>query len=181
MTLHIAFLRAINVGGHTVKMDALRGLFAELGFTSVSTYIASGNILFSADETDAAALEERIEAYLAAQLGYEVATFVRAQNEVIAVAERHPFPAAELAAAFGLMVAFLKKPPTTEERARLLTYRRPSDDFAVNGRELYWLRRTQQSETNFTGATLERLLNAPATIRNINTVRKLADLSRAKS
>lgn len=179
MTFTIAFLRALNVGGHTVKMDALRGLFEDMGFANVSTFIASGNVLFDSEE--AGGLEERIETYLAARLGYEVATFVRLSDEVAAVAERRPFPADELAAAFGLMVAFLKKPPTTDQIARLLTYRRPSDNFAVDGREIYWLRRTQQSETNFTGATLERLLNAPATIRNVNTVRRLADLSRAES
>jgi uncharacterized protein (DUF1697 family) len=60
-----------------------------------------------------------------------------------------------------------------------MSYRRPSDDFTIHGREIYWLRRTQQSETNFSGATMERALGAPATVRNITTVRKLAELSRA--
>jgi len=46
MTRYIAFLRAINVGGHTVKMDTLRALFESLGFLNVETFIASGNVLF---------------------------------------------------------------------------------------------------------------------------------------
>lgn len=176
MTRYIALLRALNVGGHTIKMDALRGLFAALGFGNVATYIASGNVLFDADEGDMPALERRIEAHLQASLGYEVATFLRTPAEVAAVAAYQPFDAGEMAGAFGLMVAFLKSPPGAAETERVLGYRRPSDDFAVHGRELYWLRRTQQSETNFSGATLERALRAPATIRNITTVRKLAEL-----
>jgi uncharacterized protein (DUF1697 family) len=46
MNKHIAFLRAINVGGHTVKMDTLRQLFESLGFTNVETFLASGNVIF---------------------------------------------------------------------------------------------------------------------------------------
>ena len=49
MTRHIAFLRAINITGRTIKMDRLRALFAELGLANVATFIASGNVLFDAD------------------------------------------------------------------------------------------------------------------------------------
>jgi uncharacterized protein (DUF1697 family) len=178
VTRYIALLRALNVGGHTIKMEALRGLFEEMGFTNVSTYIASGNVLFEAAGDNASALEKRIEEHLHKALGYEVATFLRTSQEVAAVAEYQPFDPDEVDRAFGLMVAFLKTPPGKAEQERLISYRRPSDDFTVHGREFYWLRRTQQSETNFGGATLERALREPATIRNITTVRKLAGLSR---
>ena len=61
MSRYLAFLRAINVGGHTVKMDALRHIFESLGFTSVETFIASGNVIFEAGQQDPAALEKAIE------------------------------------------------------------------------------------------------------------------------
>ena len=51
---YIAFLRAINVGGHTDRIEALRNYFEALGFANVSTFIASGNMIFDADETDPA-------------------------------------------------------------------------------------------------------------------------------
>ncbi len=179
MSRYVALLRAINVGGHTVKMDALRGLFSEVGLADVTTFIASGNVLFDADAAGAA-LERRIEAHLGQALGYEVVTFVRSAAELAAVAAHRPFSAAALEAAFGLMIVFLKAPPPDAAVARLLAYRRDSDDFAVHGREVYWLRHTQQSETRFTAATLERALGGPATARNITTVRKLAELSARK-
>jgi uncharacterized protein (DUF1697 family) len=180
MTRAVALLRAINVGGHTVKMEALRGHFAELGLTGVSTFIASGNVLFEAEPGDMTALEERIEAHLRAALGYEVATFVRSAAEMAAIVAYQPFATDELESAFGLMVAFLKTPPDEAGRERLLAYRRPSDDFAIHGHEVYWLRRTQQSETDFSGARLERALGSPATVRNISTVRKLVALVAVK-
>ena len=175
MSRHIALLRAINITGRTVKMDRLRALFTEMGLANVSTYIASGNVMFDSDGA-AEALERRIEAHLQDALGYEVATFLRTPAEIAAVAAHRPFAAEELESVFGLMIAFLKRLPDDAATARLMAYRRTSDDFAVHGREVYWLRHTQQSETNFAGATLERALKMPATVRSVTTVRKLAGI-----
>ena len=56
MIRYVAFLRAINVGGHIVKMDALKKSFVRLGFDDVDTFIASGNVLFSSRSKDPAKL-----------------------------------------------------------------------------------------------------------------------------
>lgn len=170
----IAFLRAINVGGHTVKMDRLRALFEELGFTGVETFIASGNVVFdSPEEEDARALEERIERHLEESLGYAVATFLRSPAEVRAAAEHRPFPEA---AGVVLSVAFLKDAPGAEARERVAALRTETDDFHFHGRELYWLRHGRVSESKITGATLEKALGrVPATVRNVTTVRRLAE------
>ena len=61
---HIAFLRAINVGGHTVKMDHLRQLFESLGLLNVETFIASGNVIFDSPDENVQALEKQIESHL---------------------------------------------------------------------------------------------------------------------
>jgi uncharacterized protein (DUF1697 family) len=62
----ITFLRAINVGGHTVTMAALRDHFAALGFEDVETFIASGNVIARSRTGSTQALERRIEAHLLA-------------------------------------------------------------------------------------------------------------------
>ena len=70
---YVAFLRAINVGGHTVKMDALRRHFEDMGAANVETFIASGNVIFdSADAADR--LERRLEAGLEKALKFPVGT-----------------------------------------------------------------------------------------------------------
>ena len=61
MSLYVAFLRAINIGGHTVKMDDLRQLFESLQFTGVETFIASGNVVFEAGSDNPQELEKLIE------------------------------------------------------------------------------------------------------------------------
>ena len=173
---YVAFLRAINVGGHTVKMDRLRALFEEIGFPGVETFIASGNVVFESPEAGDDALERRIEEHLRRSLGYEVATFVRSVDEVRAIADHQSFPASEIAASHALYVGFLKAAPAGEAREKVMALRTEIDDFHLHGRELYWLCRTKLSESTVSGAQIEKALGrAPATLRNANTVRRMAD------
>ena len=174
MARTVAFLRAINVGGHTVKMDRLRALFEELGLARVETFIASGNVLFDGPGVEPAALEQRIEDHLRGALGYEVATFLRDADDLAAVAAGVPFTAGEVAVAGALSVAFLKTPPPPEIAARLTPHHTASDDLRLVGRELWWLSATKTSDSPFSGAVLERALGAPATIRTLRTIQKLA-------
>lgn len=174
MNTYIAFLRAINVGSHTVKMDRLRTLFAEMGFSNVETFIASGNVIFQSEDADAAALEPRIEAALHAGLGYKVATFLRTPDEVSAVAHHPAFPQAELEVeGSSLYIGFLPTPPDPAAE-RLLACASEIDGFHLHGREVYWLCRTASHLSKFSGARLEKLLGCPATLRNVTTVKRLA-------
>ncbi len=171
----IAFLRAINVGGHTVKMDHLRKLFEALGYSNVATFIASGNVIFESPAESAQTLETQIERHLQQALGYDVATFIRTPSELAAIANYQPFTSAELdAAGHSLYIAFLPAPPTAESQHKLMALRSTVDDFQIHGREVYWLCRTKMSESAFSGAILEKTIRMPATIRNSTTVKKLA-------
>ncbi len=172
---YIAFLRAINVGGHTVKMDRLRTLFEELGFARVETFIASGNVIFQSPSEDTQALEKQIERHLEQSLGYEVAIFIRSDCELAAIAGYRPFPASELdAEGSSLYIAFLPAAPDDAARQKLQSFRTEVDDFHVHEREVYWLSRRKISESTFSGALLEKTIRMPATMRNSTTVRKLA-------
>jgi uncharacterized protein (DUF1697 family) len=170
----ISFLRAINVGGHTVTMARLRDEFERLGVTDVETFIASGNVIFTAREADTAALEKKIEARLGKALGYEVATFVRTAAEVAAVAGYRPFPAAQLEDGAAVYVGFVQRPLDAAAARAVMTFKTEIDDFRVKGREVYWLRKTRQSESPFKYVSLEKKLKIRATFRGINTVARLA-------
>lgn len=171
MTRFVAFLRAINVGGHVVKMDRLRELFEALGFANVETYIASGNVVFDSAARSGAGLEAKIAKRLEAALGYEVATFVRTTAELAEVARHEPFPKREAAT---LYVGFLAAPLTKEQVKLVEGFRSPVDDFAIHGRELYWSCSVKSMDSEFSLARLERALRIRATFRNANTVRKMA-------
>ena len=174
MPRYIAFLRAINVGGHTVKMDRLREIFESLGFANVETFIASGNVVFETTALDTAALETRIASALQAALGYEVATFLRTEAELARIAAHSPFPRSQLAAAYALNIAFLAAPLDAEAVRKLMALKTAIDDFATHEREIYWLCLKKQSESTFSNAVLEKTLGRQATFRGANTVQKMA-------
>jgi uncharacterized protein (DUF1697 family) len=161
---YVAFLRAINVGGHVVKMDRLRALFEEMGFTNVETFIASGNVIFEARRTS----EAKIEAALREALGYEVQTFVRTPAELAEIGK--------VTDAGGTMyVGFFAKPASQEAKKKVEALTTPTDELRVVARELYWLCRAPTlTDSTITGKMLEKALGQPATLRNISTVRKLA-------
>jgi uncharacterized protein (DUF1697 family) len=175
MPRYAALLRAINVGGHTVKMDELRAQFESMRFARVESFIASGNIMFDTRSTDTAAMEARIEKQLLAALGYAVETFVRTPGEMAAIAAHRPFreddPVVE---GHSLQVVFLKsllEPAAVQHLTALCS---DYDDFEVVGREVYWRCRGRISDSRITAPMFARAMPAPGTARNITTVRKLA-------
>ena len=170
----IAFLRAINVGGHNVTMAELRGLFEGLSFKGVETFIASGNVIFDSRSGDMAALERKIESQLLRSLGYEVKAFLRTVPEVTAIARYQPFDESKLKAAAALNVAFLANPMVAEAEKALQSLKTEIDDFHVQGREVYWLCKLKQSDSKFSNTRFEKIIQARATWRNRNTVVRLA-------
>jgi len=174
MSLYCAFLRAVNVGGHTVKMENLRRLFKSFGFSEVETFIASGNVIFQSDLQDAAALELKIASGLRSALGFDVATFIRTGAELKRIAAYQPFPASELDMSEAFTIAFLPQPLDDQAKQKLMALTTDIDRFAAHACEVYWLCRRKQSASTFSNAVLEKTLGIKSTLRGVNTVQKLA-------
>lgn len=171
---YVAFLRAINVGGHVVKMELLKRVFLDLGFAAVETFIASGNVIFDSRSKDRPGLERKIERALESALGYEVVTFIRTLPEVMAIARHEPFPKALMAQAVSLNVGLLKGEVDAAARRVIDSFRTEIDEFHLNGAELYWLCRRGQMESKFSNAAFERKTSVRATFRGLKTMEKLA-------
>jgi uncharacterized protein (DUF1697 family) len=173
MPRYVAFLRAINVGGHIVKMDYLRSLFEELGFTNVETFIASGNVVFDSSSKIPASLEKKIEGHLHKHLGYEVKTFVRSVAAVANIAASKPF--GELGDdGATLFIGFIADVPTAEAKKKLAACCSKVNQFVVLDREVFWLCRQKFSDSDFSGAQLEKILGTKTTLRNSNTAKRIA-------
>ena len=175
MQKHIAFLRAINVGGHTVKMDHLREIFVSLGFSNVETFIASGNVIFESKSKDVDSLVKMIEKTLKETLGFEVAAFIRSDSELAGIADYKPFPKPQMDSTTTLNVAFLSEPLDDKSKKLLMALKSDIDDFHIHGREVYWLCLKKQSESKFSNAALEKTLGRKSTLRGLNTVKKMAE------
>jgi len=167
----VAFLRAVNVGGHVVKMDALRAAFEALALARVETFIASGNVIFDSGARDLAALERKIEAQLLKCFGFEIHTFVRTLAEVAAVVVHPAFDAD--AAATTQVIGFLRSAPTPQALRTIAGMATDVDRLQVHGRELFWFSDHKQSESVFSNAVFERALATRSTFRGLSTLRKL--------
>ena len=171
---YVAFLGGLNVGGHRVKMDALRVRFETLGFASVHTFLASGNVVFVADGDDAGAIEQHIENDLAEALGYQVPTFVRSAEEVRAIAAYAPFASDVIAASAGkLQVSFLRATPDAEVHEQVLGLATDADRLNIAQRELFWLPSGRMSDSVLDLVAIFKLLG-PTTMRTMNTVARIA-------
>ena len=93
MPRYLALLRGINVGGHNkVAMADLRDLAAALGLADATTYIQSGNLLFSCAQADTAELADMLEREIASRLGVRPAVIVLSRGELKQVIADNPFP-----------------------------------------------------------------------------------------
>ena len=137
---HVAFLRAINIGGRRASSKQLIAALDGAGFGNVTAFRASGNLIFDADRSGASALEKRVDEALTAALAFEVRSFLRTGAQVRAIAALEPFAPEVLAASKGkLQVALLAKPLPKRMRDEVLALATDADPLAVSGRELYWL------------------------------------------
>ncbi|MBI5296067.1 MAG: DUF1697 domain-containing protein [Chloroflexi bacterium] len=169
-TKYVAFLRAINVGGtKIIKMDALRRMFESLGCANVATYIQSGNVIFETESTSS--LGKQIEHQIQKTFGFEVEVFLRRMDEVRVIVETSPFGQEGEETVF---IHLLHAAPQAESRQALLALSTATDSFAVQGREVYWLRR-DRAKSPFDNNRIEKALGLSATARNLNTLTKIVE------
>lgn len=175
MQKYIAFLKAINVGGHTVKMDYLKKLFEKMEFENVETFIASGNVIFHSNLKNQNSIRHAIEQKLEKSLGYQVATFIRTINELKEIALYKPFKTSELKNENNsLYISFLENQPSTENQNKVKSLQDVANEFYFYKNEMYWLCRKNFSDSGITGKKLEKALGMETTVRNSTTVRKMA-------
>ena len=173
MPRYIAFLRGMNLGKRRLPMSRLKELFEEIGFREVTTFIASGNVLFSSKVKATQSLESQIAGHLENALGYRVDTFVRTDKEVAAVGSAEIFPEAGREG-ITIHVAFLQQKLSENLARRLAAIRTAHDEFQGDGREYYWLCRIRTSDSKVWTLPELRALKLPtATMRNLTSIQKL--------
>lgn len=186
MTVYVALLRGINVGGHNkVKMDQLRSMFLSIGLNRVQTYIQSGNVLF-VSEDDETTLRQRIEQEIERVFSLSTTVVLRTSVELERIIASCPFPQAleiESQAATPmekvetLYVSLLLEPPAPESVEQLSGFTSDMEEFRIHDTEVYLLLREGVRNSKL-AINLFRL-NVPSTMRNWKTMNKLNALARA--
>lgn len=173
-TRYVVLLRGINVGtARQVAMPRLREVLSGRGHEAVRTHLRSGNVLLDSPLGEAA-LAGDVRAAIEQEFGFEVPVVVRSAAEIAAVVAGDPFAAVATDPA-RYLVTFLPEPPEPAAVDALPPADRGA--YLLRGRELYlWLPDGIQN-TPLASWKWDRLLGAPGTARNWNTVRKLAELA----
>lgn len=169
---YYAFLRAINIGKRRVKMDALKQIFVGMGFENVSTYIASGNVIFESQNSNVDELTTKIESTLLSKLGYEVDTFIKTTEDLNTILENNPFQIADDSKQT-IYITFLSKKPSAAQLEMLLDQQSDVYRFKILDTVLYTLRTLEEEPSVFSNNYIEKILDVRATTRNLNTIQKI--------
>lgn len=176
MTTYIALLRGINVGKtKRIRMEPLRELVTDLGFTNVRTLVNSGNVVLTG-EGDSDDIARHIEAALRHHHNLEVAVVVRTAAEMQEVVAGNPFP--EIAATPKLLhVSFLAAPHSPDDLARLESLDTGDDRIVAIGKQVYLHVPYGLSGASPAIQNADRHFTGIATSRNWNTVTRLAEMA----
>jgi len=172
----VALLRGINVGGRNkVEMSRLKLTFERLGFTGVVTYITSGNVVFRCATTPSTQLCAVIEAAIAADFGLAVPVVVRDRSSIEALCARVP-PSWVDSATMRTYVMFLWDSHDRPDVLDPFPVRPDLETVEYLSGAIVWnIERRNLSRSGLAKLTAAELYPY-LTIRNINTVRKLAGL-----
>lgn len=157
-----------------MKKQTLQTLFSSLGYKEVVTFRQSGNVVFSSDDVDLEVIKAKVETKLKAELGYDVAAFVRTFPQLRQIVDFAPFQA-QAKEGTSFLVTFLKRSPDKVTFDAPVTIPKSTACIiAVRGAEAY-------SETHGGGEGglpnpyLESKLKMQATTRNLKVVKDILE------
>lgn len=181
MKIYTALLRGINVGGNSkVEMSKLKEIFVGLGFTDVRTYINSGNVIFSSKQMEINELTELVQKTLKKKFGFEIKVLIINEKTLLAIEKK--VPAAwtndtnQRTDVIFLWNEFDKKATLKE----VLINPEVDNLLYTKGAIIWNLKKEHYAKSkmrNFIGTTVYKNMTA----RNINTVRKLVQLTKSAS
>jgi uncharacterized protein (DUF1697 family) len=171
-TRYVALLRGVNVGGtRKLPMAELRTLCAAEGFADVATYIQSGNLVLTSDES-AKAVATRLQTAITARFELIVPVVVRTAGAWRRYAAGSPFPDAEAARPKLLLLCLPIAPLAADAVATLAARAAPRERVAAAaGDDAFWIDFGESiGNSKITPGTIDRAAGSPVTTRNWNTV-----------
>jgi uncharacterized protein (DUF1697 family) len=178
MTIQIALIRGINVGGHkAVAMSDLRDMLAGLGLDSARSMLQSGNLVFRSDRRKGAELERLLEMEAEKRLGLHADFVIRSAKEWREVVARNPFRKEAQRDPGHLVVMFLKQAANAKDVKAVQAAIAGPEVIRADGKHLYIVYPAGIGKSRLTNALIEKKLGIRGTARNWNTVLKIAALA----
>ncbi|MES0154263.1 DUF1697 domain-containing protein [Mesorhizobium sp. M0018] len=176
MQTYVALLYSIVLGeGRRVVMSDLKAMAEGLGLNKPRTLVATGNLVFEAQETELAALEQRLEVTFAKTFGRHVDIIVRRADGWLRMAASNPFPAESAEAADQVAVRVMRAPVPAETAAALEAYAGKDEKLRIVGGDIWIVFSRETPSSRLLAAVSHKRLGI-GTSRNWNTVRRLAEM-----
>ena len=181
LKVFVALLRGVNVGGNNmISMSSLKKSFEALGFPHVTTYINSGNIIFTTKEKDARKLEKRIEQMLSKEYELGSRVVVRSLPEMEQLVNNLP-RSWSADSRWRYNVIFLRHSIDSEAILADLPANSDIEEIVYRPGALLWsAQATEMSRTNLAKLSSRKVFQ-DMTVRNLNTTKKLCDLMKKVS
>ncbi|HES60111.1 MAG TPA: DUF1697 domain-containing protein [Caldithrix sp.] len=176
--IYISLLRGINVSGQKkIQMAELKSLYESLGFENVTTYIQSGNVVFSSKEIDELKLAKLISDKIREVLGYNVSIIIRSKIEWEKLIADNPFSKRENFDVKKMHVTLITEQPTMIGGDIFDRVKYDSEEYVIGERHIYLYFPEGYGQTKLSNNYIENKLKVSATTRNWNTVMKLSELA----
>ena len=179
MQTYIAILRGINVGAQKkVLMADLKAVLNKLKLLDVTTYIQSGNVVFKSDEKlSNGEFAAKLEKVILKHFKFDVPVLVRNVAELKKLIAANPFLKNKKIDLTKLHVTFLSGVPEKSLVDEIKKFNFPTDEFVINGKEVYLHTPGGYGETKLSNNFFEKKLKVTATTRNWKTVNTLLEMT----
>ncbi|HEU4507606.1 MAG TPA: DUF1697 domain-containing protein [Pyrinomonadaceae bacterium] len=176
LNVFVALLRGVNVGGNNmISMKALKESFETIGFSEVSTYINSGNVIFKSKETDARKLERKIEQMLVKDFELDSKLVVRSLSEMEKLVKSLPASWND-PDRWRYYVVFLRHTVDSEKILEDLPANTDVEEIIYRPGTLLWSALVSELTKSKIQKVSSQKLYKEMTIRNLNTTKKLHQL-----
>lgn len=157
-------------------MADLKSMCEKLGLKNVTTYIQSGNLIFSSDKPNSE-LENDFEKAITEKYGFDVPVIERTKKELENSINNNPFFDKD-ADIKQLHLTFLKEKPNKENLEKTLTFNNEPDKFKIEDKDTFIFCAGKYHESKLTNYFFEKQLKVGETTKNWKTVMKLSELSK---
>jgi uncharacterized protein (DUF1697 family) len=178
MITYISILRGINVSGQKlIKMDALKKMYENLKLENIRTYVQSGNVIFSTNETDPKKLENKISKQIEKDFDFEVPVIVLTAQTLQYIVEHNPFAKDKKKDISFLHVTFLADQPKEFDKKSIEDKREGGEEIQFSKNAIYLYCPHGYGNTKLNNNFLERVVKVKATTRNWKTTNELLRLA----
>jgi len=174
MHTYISILRGINITGHRIiKMEALRAMYAKLGYTAIQTYIQSGNVIFRCEKASPHEIGMEISEAIESNFGFDVPVIVLDRDELSQIISDNPYVKEESKDSSKVHVTFLSDFPDKEKFKLIPEGDYQGDQLYLVDRAIYVYCPNGYGNTKLNTNFFESKLKVKATCRNWKTTLEL--------